>query len=128
MLYCALNNYKVWQRKYSLWEWYLQKKSFKKVIANLSIHDIRHSNQSVILSNIKSKKVEVKSSPYWIKKRLELMDFKPVNNIIDTINIKTTSIVVIPCNIFWPPGSNIFWPLGNKIFWPLGSNIFWASR
>ena len=84
--YKILNNYKVWQRKYSLWEWYLQKKSFKKVIANLSIHDIRHSNQSVILSNIKSKKVEVKSSPYWIKKRLELMDFKPVNNIIDTIN------------------------------------------
>ena len=85
-LYKIINNYKVCQRKYSLWEWYLQKKSFNKVIKNLSIHDIRHSNESVILSNVESNKVEVKSSPYWIKKRLELMGFKPVNNIIDTIN------------------------------------------
>lgn len=84
--YKILENYKVWQRKYSLWEWYLQKKSFSKIIKNLSSHDTRHSNQSLILSNIKSKKVEVKSSPYWIKKRIELMGFKSVNNIIDTIN------------------------------------------
>lgn len=85
-IYKIINTYKVWQRKYSLWECYLQKKSFHKVIKNLSIHDSRDSNESVILSNIKSKKIEVKSSPYWIKKRLELMGFKPVNNIIDTIN------------------------------------------
>ena len=81
-----INNYRVWQRKYFLWEWYLQKKSFKKVIKTLNINDITHSNESVILSNLKSKKVEVKSSPYWIKKRLEITGFKPINNIIDTIN------------------------------------------
>ena len=85
-IYKIINNYKVWQRKYSLWEWYLQKKSFKKVIRSLNIDDIKHSNESVILSNLKSKKVEVRSSPYWIKKRLEIMGFKPINNIIDTIN------------------------------------------
>ena len=85
-IYKIINNYKVWQRKYSLWEWYLQKKSFKNVIKTLSIGDIRHSNESVIFSNLKSKKVEVKSSPYWIKKRLEIMGFKTINNIIDTIN------------------------------------------
>lgn len=85
-VYKIINNYKIWQKKYSLWEWYLQKKSFTKVIQNLNIDDSRHLNKSVILSNVKSKKVEVKPSPYWIKKRLVLMGFKPVNNIIDTIN------------------------------------------
>nr|YP_009730870.1 phenylalanyl tRNA synthetase beta subunit [Cladosiphon okamuranus]QAY81106.1 phenylalanyl tRNA synthetase beta subunit [Cladosiphon okamuranus] len=85
-IYKISNNYKLWEKNYSLWEWYLQKKLFKKAIKTLSINDIRHSNESVIFSNLKSKKVEVKSSPYWIKKRLELMGFKSVNNIIDTIN------------------------------------------
>ena len=85
-IYKIINNYKLWQKKYSLWEWFLQKKSFKKVISNLSINDIKHSNGSIILTNRTSKKVKIKSSAYWIKKRLELMGFKPVNNIIDTIN------------------------------------------
>ena len=35
---------------------------------------------------MKSQKLKIKESPYWIKKRLLLMGFKPVNNIIDTIN------------------------------------------
>lgn len=84
--YRIVNNYKAWQEKYSLWEWYLQRKSFSKVITKLVKENIIHSNESITLCSVTSKKVEVKPSPYWIKKRLVLMGFKPVNNIIDTIN------------------------------------------
>ncbi|CAM9090330.1 unnamed protein product [Hapterophycus canaliculatus] len=84
--YKILNNYKLWQYNYSLWEWYLQKKSFSKILKNLTLHKVIDSNEGITLCNITSKKIEIKSSPYWIKKRLLLMGFNPVNNIIDTLN------------------------------------------
>nr|QWK42188.1 phenylalanyl-tRNA synthetase [Pseudochorda nagaii] len=80
------SNYKIFQYKYSLWESYLQKKSFSNVIKNLNSVNLLDSNEYVTLFNMKSQTVQLKDSPYWIKKRLLLMGFKPVNNIIDTIN------------------------------------------
>lgn len=85
-LYNSINNYKAWQNNYSLWEWYLQKKSFTNVIKNLTSENLCHSDEYIMLRNIRSKKIEVKPSPNWIKKRLLVMGFKPINNIIDTIN------------------------------------------
>nr|YP_009327077.1 phenylalanyl-tRNA synthetase [Pleurocladia lacustris]ANS57518.1 phenylalanyl-tRNA synthetase [Pleurocladia lacustris]ANS57662.1 phenylalanyl-tRNA synthetase [Pleurocladia lacustris] len=84
--YKSIDNYKVCQLKYSLWEWYLQKKSLNKIIKNLTNTKVLDSKDCITLYNITSKKVEIKSSPYWIKNRLLLMGFNPINNIIDTIN------------------------------------------
>ena len=84
--YKIFHNYKAWQHKYSLWEWYLQKKSFNKILKTLPTRNLSHLNEDITLHNITSKKIEIKSSHYWIKKRLLLMGFTPVNNIIDTIN------------------------------------------
>ena len=82
VLYKSVHNYKAWQSKYLLWEWYLQKKSFTKTITDVNV---LNSNECILYTAI-SKKVKVKSSPYWIKNRLLLMGFTPVNNIVDTIN------------------------------------------
>lgn len=84
--YQIIHNYKVWQHKYSIWEWYLQKKSFNQILKNLPNRNLSHLNGAITLHNITSKKIDIKPSPYWIKKRLLLMGFNPVNNIIDTIN------------------------------------------
>ena len=81
-----LNNYKLWQYNYSLWEWYLQKKSFSKILNSLTTNKVIDSNEDVTFYNIMSKKIKIESSPHWIKKRLILMGFNPVNNIIDTLN------------------------------------------
>ena len=64
----------------------MQKKSFSKVLKNLTSENLLHSNDGLTLFNMESQKLTIKESPYWIKKRLLLMGFKPVNNIIDTIN------------------------------------------
>lgn len=85
-VYKIVNFYKASQSKYLLWEWYLQKKMFTKVTKNLTGYNVIDSNESITLSTIRSKKIRVKPSPYWIKKRLLIMGFKPVNNIIDTIH------------------------------------------
>lgn len=85
-VYKIVNFYKASHSKYLLWEWYLQKKLFTKVTKNLANYNVIDSNDSIILSTIKSKKIQVKPSPYWIRKRLLIMGFKPVNNIIDTIH------------------------------------------
>ena len=85
VIYKSVQNYKIWQSKYLLWEWYLQKKSFNKVIKNITSNNVIDSNENILFT-ITSKRVEVKSSPHWIKKRLLLMGFTPINNIIDTIN------------------------------------------
>nr|YP_003289163.1 phenylalanyl tRNA synthetase beta subunit [Ectocarpus siliculosus]CAT18704.1 phenylalanyl tRNA synthetase beta subunit [Ectocarpus siliculosus]CAV31194.1 phenylalanyl tRNA synthetase beta subunit [Ectocarpus siliculosus] len=84
--YKIIYNYKGWQHKYYIWEWYLQKKSFNKILKNLSNRNLSHLNEAIMLHNITSKNIEIKPSPYWIKKRLSLMGFNPVNNIIDTVN------------------------------------------
>ena len=82
----CFKHYKVLKWEYSLWERYLQKKSFSKVLKNLTSENLLHSNDGITLFNMESQKLTIKESPYWIKKRLLLMGFKPVNNIIDTIN------------------------------------------
>nr|YP_011006531.1 phenylalanyl tRNA synthetase beta subunit [Eisenia bicyclis]WAM63676.1 phenylalanyl tRNA synthetase beta subunit [Eisenia bicyclis] len=82
----CFKHYKVLKWEYSLWERYLQKKSFSKVIKNLTSENLLHSTDGITLFNMESQKLTIKESPYWIKKRLLLMGFKPVNNIIDTIN------------------------------------------
>nr|QWK43041.1 phenylalanyl-tRNA synthetase [Saccharina subsessilis] len=82
----CFKHYKILKWEYSLWERYLQKKSFSKVIKNLTSENLVHSDDCITLFNMKSQKLRIKESPYWIKKRLLLMGFKPVNNIIDTIN------------------------------------------
>nr|WAM62552.1 phenylalanyl tRNA synthetase beta subunit [Costaria costata] len=82
----CFKHYRVLRWEYSLWERYLQKKSFSNVIKNLTSENLLHSGECVTLFNIKSQKLRIKESPYWIKKRLLLMGFKPVNNVIDTIN------------------------------------------
>jgi len=80
------NQYKFLQCNYSLWEHYLQKKSFSKSLKNFNTKNQLASNKSLTLFSIKSEKLTISESPYWIRKRLLLMNFKPVNNIIDTIN------------------------------------------
>nr|YP_010990855.1 phenylalanine-tRNA ligase beta subunit [Lessonia nigrescens]WOX59888.1 phenylalanine-tRNA ligase beta subunit [Lessonia nigrescens] len=82
----CFKHYKILRWEYFLWEHYLQKKSFSKVIKNLTSENLLHSDNCVTLFNMKSQKLRIKESPYWIKKRLLLMGFKPVNNVIDTIN------------------------------------------
>nr|QWK43466.1 phenylalanyl-tRNA synthetase [Egregia menziesii] len=82
----CFKHYKILRWEYSLWERYLQKKSFSKVIKNLRKENLLHSNDCITLFDMKSQKLQVKESPYWIKKRLLLMGFKPVNNVIDTLN------------------------------------------
>nr|YP_010922949.1 phenylalanine-tRNA ligase beta subunit [Colpomenia sinuosa]WJZ45265.1 phenylalanine-tRNA ligase beta subunit [Colpomenia sinuosa] len=84
--YKIFTNYKLWQYNYSLWEWYLQKKSFSKILKDLKSDKLIESNEDVTFYNITSKKIAIKPSPHWIKKRLLLMGFNPVNNIIDTLN------------------------------------------
>ena len=80
------NQYKRLQCKYYLWEHYLQKKSFSKSLKNINNKQGIDSNKSLTLFSMKSQKLKVSESPYWIKKRLILMNFKPINNIIDTIH------------------------------------------
>ena len=82
----CFKHYQVFKWEYSLWERYLQKKSFSKILKNLTSDNLLHSNDGITLFNMESQKLTIKESPYWIKKRLLLMGFKPVNNIIDTIN------------------------------------------
>nr|YP_011007376.1 phenylalanyl tRNA synthetase beta subunit [Scytothamnus australis]WAM64805.1 phenylalanyl tRNA synthetase beta subunit [Scytothamnus australis] len=82
----SFNYYKILERKYSLWESYLQKKSFSKTIKTLNSENSIYLNKYVTLFTTKSKQFEIKESSYWIKKRLLSMNFKPINNIIDTIN------------------------------------------
>nr|YP_011007656.1 phenylalanyl tRNA synthetase beta subunit [Syringoderma abyssicola]WAM65085.1 phenylalanyl tRNA synthetase beta subunit [Syringoderma abyssicola] len=84
------SDYKYILFKYCLWEHYLQKKYFNRVIKILSLDQDKQSNfisnSYTPLFNIKSKKLTVAQSPLWIKKRLLIMDFKPINNVIDTVN------------------------------------------
>lgn len=82
----CFKHYKILKWEYAIWERYLQKKSFSKVLKNLTSENLLHSKDCITLFNMKSQKLRIKESPYWIKKRLLLMGFKPVNNIIDTIN------------------------------------------
>nr|YP_011005271.1 phenylalanyl tRNA synthetase beta subunit [Aureophycus aleuticus]WAM62134.1 phenylalanyl tRNA synthetase beta subunit [Aureophycus aleuticus] len=84
--YESFKDYRILRWEYSLWERYLQKKSFSKVIKNLTSENLSHPDDCVTLFNMKSQKLKIKESPYWIKKRLLLMGFKPVNSVIDTIN------------------------------------------
>jgi len=80
------NQYKLLRYRYSLWEHYLQKKSFRKNLKNFNLESQIHSDKSMTLFSVKSQKLKISESPYWIKKRLLLMNFKPINNIIDTIH------------------------------------------
>lgn len=69
--------------RYALWEHYQQKKTF-------SIQDLAQKNflkySNWTLPFIKGYSVKVTDSPGWIKKRLNLMNFKSINNITDIIN------------------------------------------
>ncbi|CAM9097513.1 unnamed protein product [Discosporangium mesarthrocarpum] len=78
--YKLYNNYFLFFKKYITWEHFLQKKYFhtRKL-------KILKKNTTILYHN-KSKFIRVKKSPNWIQKRLLTMNFKPVNNIIDTIN------------------------------------------
>lgn len=80
------NQYKLLQYKYYLWEHYLQKKSFSNSLTNINSPQVIDSNKNLTLFSMKSQKLKVSESPDWIKKRLILMNFKPVNNIIDTLH------------------------------------------
>nr|YP_011007095.1 phenylalanyl tRNA synthetase beta subunit [Phaeostrophion irregulare]WAM64382.1 phenylalanyl tRNA synthetase beta subunit [Phaeostrophion irregulare] len=71
---------------YSIWEYYLQKKYFSKIIKNYKNFNYLNSNAYLSIIEVKSEKTVVKESPYWIKKRLLLNNFQITNNIIDTIN------------------------------------------
>lgn len=72
--------------KYSLWESYKQKQYFRvqKTKENNEIKPNKYNYISLI--EHKSNKVSLSESPTWIKKRLLAMSFKPINNVIDTIN------------------------------------------
>ncbi|CAL8412616.1 unnamed protein product [Dictyota dichotoma] len=67
--------------KYSVWEKFLQ----KKVSLSLKM-DYRSNNYYIPYCHQRSNAVSIKESPKWIRKRLLLMNFSPINNIIDTIN------------------------------------------
>lgn len=75
---------------YSLWEHYKQKNHiFLDKTKNLSSNfrsNFTHSIDFIPILQEISNCILVKKSPNWIKKRLLLMNFKPINNIIDTIN------------------------------------------
>nr|QWK43183.1 phenylalanyl-tRNA synthetase [Chorda asiatica] len=80
------NNYKILRANYFLWEYYLQKKHFGKVIKTLNSANLSDSSEYATLFNKRSQKLKIKESPYWVKKRLIVMGFKPINNIIDIIH------------------------------------------
>lgn len=79
-------NYKFFLSRYSLWEYYLQKKYFSKVTKKLKTKNYLNCDHYVPLFNIRSEKIKIKQSPYWIRKRLLLSNFQITNNIIDTLN------------------------------------------
>ena len=70
--------------KYYLWEHYKQKNYLNINKKKLIIH-VNKSNYIPIFHEI-SNDILVTESPQWIKKRLLVMNFTPINNIIDTIN------------------------------------------
>nr|YP_009455868.1 phenylalanyl tRNA synthetase beta subunit [Dictyopteris divaricata]YP_010205373.1 phenylalanyl tRNA synthetase beta subunit [Grateloupia livida]AQZ25084.1 phenylalanyl tRNA synthetase beta subunit [Dictyopteris divaricata]UAV85942.1 phenylalanyl tRNA synthetase beta subunit [Grateloupia livida] len=69
---------------YFIWEKYLQRKLFNPSFwhPNFSTHS---QDYLPILQN-KSNSFDTIDSPLWIKKRLSIMNFKSINNVIDTLN------------------------------------------
>nr|QWK41904.1 phenylalanyl-tRNA synthetase [Protohalopteris sp.] len=80
------NHYNFFLFKYSLWENYLQKKYFYKILQNFKTSNNFNSKNYLPLVNIKSQKFKLTQSPYWIKKRLLINNFNPKNNILDTLH------------------------------------------
>ena len=70
--------------RYYLWEYYKQRNYFYANKNKFNIN-VNQNNYIPILQELSSDFL-VTESPQWIKKRLLMMNFKPVNNIIDTIN------------------------------------------
>ena len=66
------------------WENYFQKKVFNTFLFNKVFKD-SSQNYIPIFQN-RSNKIKVVESPLWIKKRLAVMEFKSINNVIDTLN------------------------------------------
>ena len=74
---------------YFLWENYQQKNYFQTEKPELIINSNENSLNAINCIQIFeefSNQVLVGESPKWIKKRLLRFNFKPINNIIDTIN------------------------------------------
>lgn len=67
--------------KYYVWERLLQ----KKVVFNFKTNSIFH-NHYIPYCHQESSNFNITESPKWIKNRLLLMNFTPINNIIDTIH------------------------------------------
>lgn len=78
--------YKFFLSNYSLWEHYLQKKYFKKILKKFKNNSELKSNDYLSLLNIRSQDFKVTQSPFWIKKRLLMSNFNSINNVIDTIH------------------------------------------
>lgn len=78
--------YKFFLSNYSLWEHYLQKKYFKKLLKNNNIGNEQKSNKYFSLVNIQSQDIKITESPFWIKKRLLMSNFNSHNNVIDIIH------------------------------------------
>lgn len=81
------NNFRTIQKlkdlflQYYIWERFLQKK--------VSFHfrkDYISNNYYIPYCHQKSNNFDIIESPNWIKRRLLLMNFTPINNIVDTIN------------------------------------------
>lgn len=104
--------------KYALWEHYQQKKTFS--IQNLTQKNFsKHSNWTLPFINGYS--VNVTDSPSWIKKRLNLMNFKSINNIIDIINY----ILIETGQVFFVYDISSFSPSGS--FSPLNFSLSYSA-
>lgn len=91
--------------RYTLWEHYQQKKYFFQ-------HDLPNgflNNFNCTLPSLKGYSVKVTESPGWIKKRLDLLNFKPINNVIDIIHY----ILIETGQVFFAYDLFSFIPSGN---------------
>lgn len=80
------NYYNFFLFHFSLWENFLQKHYFNKILQKVKVNNDFSLNDYLPLLNIKSQQFNLLESPYWIKKRLLINNFLPKNNIIDTIH------------------------------------------
>jgi len=78
--------YKFFLSNFSLWEHYLQKKYFRKILKNFKNKRELESSDYLSLLNIQSQDFKVTQSPFWLKKRLLMSNFQSINNVIDTIH------------------------------------------
>nr|YP_011005439.1 phenylalanyl tRNA synthetase beta subunit [Choristocarpus tenellus]WAM62302.1 phenylalanyl tRNA synthetase beta subunit [Choristocarpus tenellus] len=64
---------------------FLQKKNFLKNTLKQKNNN-KVTSKHITLFQTKSNSINIKNSPIWLQKRLISMNFKPINNVIDTIN------------------------------------------